>query len=288
MRHRFDAAETLELIDRHGVTNLHLVPTQMKRLLDLPDATKAAFTGASLIVAWHGAAPCPASVKRGLIDWWGPKISEYYGSTEGSIISTIDSVGWLAKGGSVGRPIDGMEVIVVGDDDKPVAPGTPGTLYFRNQMGTDFTYHNDEAKTAAAHREPGVFTTGDVGSIDGDGYLWLSDRKIDMIISGGVNIYPAEIESALAGHAAVVDVAVIGVPDDEYGESVKAVVQLQDGREQSDALAAELVAHCRSLLAGYKAPRSIDFVDAIPRTATGKIQKHHLRAPYWAGHDRSI
>lgn len=288
MQHRYDSAEVLELIDRHGVTNVHLVPTQMKRLLDLPADVKARFDGSSLITVWHGAAPCPASVKRGLIDWWGPKITEYYGSTEGSIISTIDASTWLTKGGSVGKPIEGVEVIVVGDDDLPVAVGSPGTLYFRSQTGGDFTYHNDEVKTAAAHREPGVFTTGDIGFLDADGFLWLSDRKIDMIISGGVNIYPAEIESALTSHPAVADVAVIGVPDDEFGESVKAIVQVRQGCAGSPELGAELIAHCRSLLAGYKAPRTVDFIDTIPRTATGKVLKQPLRAPYWAGHDRSI
>ena len=288
MQHRYDSAGVLDLIDRHGVTNVHLVPTQMKRLVDLPDDVKQQFDGSSLIAVWHGAAPCPPSVKRGLIEWWGPKITEYYGSTEGSIITTISSTDWLTKGGSVGKPLDSVEVIVVGDDDRPVAAGEPGTLYFRNRMGTDFSYHNDDAKTAAAHLEAGVFTTGDIGFLDADGFLWLSDRKIDMIISGGVNIYPAEIEGALAGHPAVEDVAVIGVPDEEFGESVKAVVQVVEGVQADAALAAELISFCRSLLAGYKAPRSVDFIDVIPRTGTGKITKRPLREPYWAGRERRI
>jgi long-chain acyl-CoA synthetase len=288
MQHRYDSAELLDLVDRHGVTNVHLVPTQMKRLLALPDEVKQHFDGSSLIAVWHGAAPCPPSVKRGLIEWWGPKITEYYGSTEGSIITTISSADWLAKGGSVGKPLDTVEVFVVGDDDQVVAAGESGTLYFRNRMGTDFSYHNDEAKTAAAHREAGVFTTGDMGYVDADGFLWLSDRKIDMIISGGVNIYPAEIEGALAGHPAVADVAVIGVPDEEFGESVKAIVQLVEGVRATTALEAELIAHCRSLIAGYKAPRSIDFTDEIPRTGTGKILKRSLRDPFWAGKERQI
>ena len=188
----------------------------------------------------------------------------------------------------MGRPLDSVEVLVVDDGGERLPPGSEGTLYFRNKMGTDFTYHNDEEKTKAAHLEPGVFTTGDVGYIDEDGFLWLSDRKIDMIISGGVNIYPAEIEGALASHSSVEDVAVIGVPDDEFGESVKAVVQLVPGIVGDEALADELIAHCRSLLAGYKAPRTVDFIDEVPRTGTGKIQKAPLRAPYWAGRDRRI
>lgn len=288
MQHKYDSADMLRLIDQYACTNVHLVPTQMKRLLDLPDSVKATFDGTSLTAVWHGAAPCPPAVKRGLIEWWGPKITEYYGSTEGSIISTISSQEWLDKGGSVGKPLGTVEVIVVDDAGNRVSQGQEGTLYFRNLMGTDFTYHNDDAKTKDAHLEPGVFTTGDVGYIDADGYLWLSDRKIDMIISGGVNIYPAEIEGVLAAHSSVEDVAVIGVPDEEFGESVKAVVQLAEGTSPSDDLAAALIAHCREFLAGYKAPRSVDFVDVIPRTGTGKIQKQPLRAPYWEGRSRRI
>ncbi len=286
MQHKFDAAEVLMLIDRHQVTNVHLVPTQFKRLVDLPGDTRAGFDGSSLVRVWHGAAPCPPEIKRRMIEWWGPKIHEYYGSTEGSVISTIDSEQWLAKGGSVGLPADNVEVIVVDDDNHRVAPGTEGTLYFRNLLGTDFEYHNAPEKTAAAHLEPGVFTTGDVGYLDDDGFLWLSDRKIDMVISGGVNIYPAEIEGVLNVHPAVADVAVIGVPDDEFGESVKAVVHLQPQFAPDDQLIADLGRHCREHLAGYKAPRSYDFVDAIPRTGTGKIRKQILREPYWP--DRKI
>ena len=288
MQHKYDSAAMLQMIDRYSCTNVHLVPTQMKRLLDLPDEVKNEFSGASLTTVWHGAAPCPPAVKRGLIEWWGPKITEYYGSTEGSIISTVSSAEWLAKGGSVGKPLDSVEVIVVNDESERVAQGQEGTLYFKNKMGTDFTYHNDEAKTRDSHLEPGVFTTGDVGYIDADGYLWLSDRKIDMIISGGVNIYPAEIEGVIAAHPAVEDVAVIGVPDEEFGESVKALVQVAEGVSASPETAQAIIAHCREFLAGYKAPRSVDFVQHIPRTGTGKIQKQPLRAPYWEGHQRRI
>ena len=288
MQHRYDSAEVLELIDRHGCTNVHLVPTQMKRLLDLPDHVKRGYDGSSMEAVWHGAAPCPPRVKEGLIEWWGPKITEYYGSTEGSIISTISSEEWLQKGGSVGKPVETVEVIVVDEAGQRVGVGEEGTLYFRNLMGMGFEYHKDPSKTEAAHLEPGVFTTGDVGYLDHDGYLWLSDRRIDMIISGGVNIYPAEIEGVLAVHPEVADVAVIGVPDDEFGEQVKAVVQPAEGVEPDAELAERLVSYCREHLAGYKAPKTVDFVDEIPRTGTGKIQKRPLRDPYWVGRDRRI
>ncbi|MEZ5245549.1 MAG: AMP-binding protein [Acidimicrobiales bacterium] len=290
MRHKFDAAETLRLIDEHAVTNTHLVPTQFKRILDLPDDVRAGFDGSSLVALWHGAAPCPPPWKRAMIEWIGPVVHEYYGSTEGAFISTIRADDWLERGGSVGKPLAVMEVYVVDDDGNHLGPGETGTLYFKSAMGSDFEYHNDPEKTAAAHLEPGVFTTGDVGHLDADGYLWLSDRKIDMIISGGVNIYPAEIEAVLAEHAAVGDVAVIGVPNEEFGEEVKAVVQVSAVPLHADegVIEAELLRACRERLAGYKCPRSVDFVDELPRTGTGKILKRELRAPYWADAGRAI
>ena len=288
MQHKYDAEGVLDLIDRHGCTNVHLVPTQMKRLLDLPDSVKQKYKGTSMIVAWHGGAPCPPKVKKDLIAWWGPKITEYYGSTEGQIISTITSEDWLRKDGSVGKPLETVEVIVVDEQGKHLSLGREGTLYFRNLMGMGFEYHKDRAKTEASHLEPGVFTTGDMGYFDDEGFLWLSDRRIDMIISGGVNIYPAEIEGVLAGHPDVADVAVIGVPDDEFGEQVKAVIMTAAGTPPDDELAQRLIAYCRQRLAGYKAPKSVDFVSEMPRTATGKMQKRLLRDRYWAGYDRKI
>ncbi len=288
MQHKYDSADVLRMIDEYRATNIHLVPTQMKRLIDLPAEVKSTFDGSSLQIVLHGAAPCPPRVKQSMIDWWGPVISEYYGSTEGSIITMIDSEQWMAKGGSVGPPQPDMEIIVVGDDGSRLGPNETGTLYFRNAMGTDFEYHNAPDKTAASHLEPGVFTTGDVGRLDDDGYLWLSDRKIDMIISGGVNIYPAEIEGVLAGHDLVADVAVIGVPNEEFGEEVKAVVVASDGIDADDGLRTVLTAHCRENLAGFKRPKSFDFVDALPRTGTGKVQKGKVREPYWVGHQRQI
>lgn len=288
MRHKFDANETLELIDREQVTNVHLVPTQFTRLLRADPAVREAFRGDSLRLVLHGAAPCPPDVKRGMIEWWGPKITEYYGGTEGAIISLISAEEWLAHPTSVGKLLASVEAIVVGDDDQPVGVGETGQLYFRNLLGLDFEYHKEPDKTSAAHREPGVFTLGDIGSVDAEGYLHLSDRKIDMIISGGVNIYPAEIEMALAAHPSIRDVAVFGVPDDEFGEQVKAVIELDDGVEGTDELRAELLGFSREHLAGYKVPRSIDFVDALPRHPTGKLSKRLLRDPYWEGQGRSI
>ena len=288
MQHKYDSAGVLDLIDRYGGTNIHLVPTQMKRLVDLPDDVQAGFDGSTLELVIHGAAPCPPAVKRSLIEWWGPKITEYYGSTEASVVTMITSEEWLAKGGSVGQAMPNMEIYVVGDDGERKGPGEEGTLYFKNNMGMDFEYHNAPEKTADSHLEPGVFTTGDVGYLDDEGYLWLGDRKIDMIISGGVNIYPAEIEGALGGHPQVLDVAVIGVPNEEYGEEVKAIVVPNDGVTGDDDLRATLAAFCRENLAGYKCPRSFDFTDELPRTGTGKVKKRLLRSPYWDGLDRKI
>jgi long-chain acyl-CoA synthetase len=281
MQHRYDSAGLLDMIDEHNVTNVHLVPTQMKRLVDLPDEVRGNFEGASLEVVLHGAAPCPPEVKRRMIDWWGPIITEYYGSTEGSVISTIESQDWLDHGGSVGKPLGMFEVLVVDDAGTRLGPNEEGTLYFRNLLGSDFEYHNAPEKTADAHLEPGVFTTGDVGYLDDDGYLWLSDRKIDMIISGGVNIYPAEIEQALGGHDLVGDVAVIGVPNEEFGEEVKAIIVPNDGIEPGDDLTSTLLSFLRERIAAYKLPRTVDYVEALPRTGTGKIQKRKLREPFW-------
>jgi len=288
LQHRFDPAELLELVDAHRVTNLHLVPTQFVRLLKLPDEVRERFDGSSLRVVFHGAAPCPVEVKRRMIRWWGPVISEYYGGTEGGFITMISAEEWLARPGSVGHPTPVTEVLIVGADGRRRGPNETGQIYFRSLLGTDFEYHNAPEKTAAAHLEPGVGTLGDVGYLDDDGYLFMSDRKIDMIISGGVNIYPAEIEGVLIEHPAVSDAAVFGVPDDEMGEQVRAAVQLVEGTEASDALVAGLVAHCRSHLAGYKVPRSIDVHRQLPRNAAGKLTKRVLRDPFWEGLGRSI
>ena len=288
MRHQFDAAQLLALIDRHAVTNIHLVPTQFHRLLRLDETVRSGFSGSSLVAVWHGAAPCPPDVKRRMIDWWGPVVHEYYGSTEGSIVTTARAQEWLARPGTLGKCTPMVQLRIVKDDDTLAATGEAGRIFVRNLMGTDFQYHKEPAKTAAAHLEPGVFTFGDIGYVDADGYLFMSDRAIDMIISGGVNIYPAEIEAVLGMHPAVQDAAVFGIPNEEFGEEVKAAIQLQTDIQPSAALADALLAHCRVHLAGYKTPRSIDFVPDFPRHETGKLYKRLLRDEYWAGTGRNI
>ncbi len=288
MRHRFDAAETLALIDAHQITTVHLVPTQFIRLLKLPDDVRASFSGTSLQAVFHGAAPCSPSVKRDMLSWWGPVVSEYYGGTEGGFLSLISGDEWLAKPGSLGRPLPIVDIKVFDDDGNECGAGLAGQIWFKSVMGNDFEYHNAPEKTAAAHTTEGYGTLGDIGYFDADGFLFMSDRKIDMIISGGVNIYPAEIEGVLVTHPAVADAAVFGVPDDEFGEQVKAAIQVVDGHEADTALEADLIDLVRTKLAGYKAPRSIDFHPQLPRTPTGKLLKRKLRDPYWESAGRSI
>jgi long-chain acyl-CoA synthetase len=289
LRRKFDPAETLELIDEHQVSIVYAVPTQFVRLLRLPDDTRAALDGSSLRYVFHTAAPCPPDVKRAMIEWWGPVIYEYYGATEGAGSGTgITSEEWLERPGSVGTAMPTCEVLILDDEGSQLGANEVGQIYLRSLMGTDFEYHNAPEKTADSHLEPGVFTYGDIGYLDEAGYLFLSDRKIDMIISGGVNIYPAEIEAQLLNHPNVRDVGVFGVPNEEFGEEVKAVVQPMEGVEGSGDLAKELMAYCREHLAGYKCPRSIDFIDDFPRTETGKLQKRLLRDPYWEGVERQI
>ncbi|MEZ5380321.1 MAG: AMP-binding protein [Microthrixaceae bacterium] len=280
LQHRFDADELLTLIDRHGVTNVHLVPTQMMRLLELPEARRAAFSGASLRAVIHGAAPCPPQVKRDLIDWLGPIVTEYYGGTEGGFISAISAQDWLERPASVGKPLPIIEVRILDDEGEPVPEGTPGQVWFRNLMGSDFEYHNAPDKTAAAHRVEGFGTLGDLGYLS-DGFLHLSGRVIDMVISGGVNIYPAEIEAVLADHPVVADVAVFAIPHEEMGESVQAALALTDGVDWTPDVEADITAWCREHLAGYKCPRGFEVHDELPRSAAGKLLKQPLRESWW-------
>jgi long-chain acyl-CoA synthetase len=274
----FDAEELLGLVERHQVTHLQVVPTMFVRLLKLPEEVRQRYDVSSLQAVIHAAAPCPVPVKEQMIEWWGPVIHEYYAGTEGNGFCAIDSEQWLAHRGSVGRALVG-ELHIVGDDGRELPAGETGTVYFGG--GTPFEYHNDPEKTASSYNDAGWSTLGDVGHVDEDGYLYLTDRKAHMIISGGVNVYPQEAENVLATHPAVLDVAVIGVPSEDLGEEVKAVVQPVDDIEVGPALAAELMAFCRSQLAGYKCPRSVDFRDELPRHPTGKLYKRLLRDEYW-------
>jgi long-chain acyl-CoA synthetase len=279
---RFDAEEALGLVERHRVTTTHMVPTQFHRLLRLPEAVRRRHDVSSLRNVMHAAAPCPVELKRQLFAWWGPVIYEYYGATEGG--GTIAKPGdWLRFPGTVGRAWPGSDVKILDDDGRELPPGEIGTVYMKNVMA--FEYKGDPEKTRAARRGD-YFTVGDVGELNAEGFLFLRDRKIDMIISGGVNVYPAEVEAALLAHPQVADAAVFGIPHAEWGEEVKAVVEPAPGAGAE--LAAELLAFCRARLAAYKCPRSIDLVAALPRDPNGKLYKRRLRDPYWAGHARRI
>jgi long-chain acyl-CoA synthetase len=224
-----------------------------------------------------------------MLEWWGPVIHELYAATETGALGTfVTGAEWLTKPGTVGKAMPIAEILIIGEDGERLGAGQEGQIYIKNLMGGDFEYKGAPEKTAEAHLEPGVMTVGDVGYLDDDGYLFLCDRKIDMIISGGVNIYPAEIEAVLVTHPAVADAAVFGVPNEEFGEEVKAVVEPAPGHEASDDLARELVTFARRHLAGYKVPRSVDFAEVLPRTPTGKLLKRELRDPFWAGRERVI
>ncbi|MGW0523191.1 acyl-CoA synthetase [Crossiella sp. NPDC003009] len=282
----WDAEEMLRLIERHRVTHSHVVPTQFHRLLALPAETRAKYDLSSLRKLVHGAAPCPQETKRRMIDWLGPVIVEYYAATEGGG-AVIDSAQWLAKPGSVGLPWPGSQVRVLDEQGAEVPVGQPGLVYLQAGAVTTFEYHGDPEKTAA-NRVGELFTMGDIGYLDADGYLFLCDRRNDMIISGGVNIYPAEIEGELAVHPKVADVAVFGIPHPDWGEEVKAVVQPADGVAGDAALTEELLAWAGTRLAKFKLPRSIDYLDSLPRDPNGKLYKRRLREPYWAGSARNI
>jgi long-chain acyl-CoA synthetase len=282
---RWDAVDMLRLIEKHRVTHSHMVPTQFRRLLALPEDVRSSFDVSSLRAAIHGAAPCPIEVKRRMIEWWGPVVTEYYAATEGGG-TVINAADWLRKPGSVGLPWPGSVVKVLADDGSELPPGEVGTVYMRMGAST-FEYYKDKAKTQAG-RVRDLFTLGDIGYLDEDGYLFLCDRKADMIISGGVNIYPAEIEGELACHPQVADVAVFGIPHPDWGEEIKAVVQPADGVAGSPELTADLLAFAAARLAKFKLPRTIDYLPELPRDPNGKLYKRRLRDPYWEGHERAI
>ncbi|MEY2433306.1 MAG: long-chain acyl-CoA synthetase [Acidimicrobiaceae bacterium] len=275
----WDPEETLQLIERYGITHTHLVPIMFHRLLSLPDAVKARYDVSSLRLVLHGAAPCPVDVKRRMIEWWGPVIDEYYAATEGGG-TAITAKEWLERPGSVGKATAGNAVEVRDANAKIVEPGVVGTVWFRRSEIEPFEYHRDPEKTASVH-DGNWFTLGDLGFMDADGYLFLTGRTAELIISGGVNIYPAEIDAVLLEHPAVRDVACVGVPDEEWGERVKAVVEVREGVVADDALRAELLSFCRDRLAHFKCPRSVDFDEELPRFETGKIYRRLVRDRYW-------
>ncbi len=282
---KWEPEDMLRLIEQHRVTSSHMVPTQFNRLLKLPEDVRRKYDVSSLSHVIHSAAPCPVETKRQMLAWWGPCIYEYYAASEGGG-TLVTPAQWLERPGTVGKPWPISQIRVLDDAHAPVPPGTPGTVWIR--MGDHrFEYHRDAAKTGDAWRE-GFFTVGDAGYLDADGYLFLCDRKADMIISGGVNIYPAEIEAVLLAHPQVADAAVFGVPDDDWGEQVKAVIQPAGSAAGDDALVAALQAYAAERLAKFKLPRTIDFVAEMPRDPNGKLYKRKLRDPYWAGRDRAI
>lgn len=282
---RWDPEQMLRLIERHRVTHSHMVPTQFHRLLALPEPVRTRYDLSSLRVMIHGAAPCPQEIKRRMLQWWGPVLVEYYAASEGGG-ALITAQEWLQRPGSVGRSWPGSEIRVLDEHGVDVPTGEAGQVYLR--MGdASFEYHHDAEKT----RESWVgrlFTVGDIGYLDADGYLYLCDRRSDMIITGGVNVYPAEVESELSCHPAVADVAVFGIPHDDWGEEIKAVVQPERGVVPGPRLTAELLAFLAGRVAKFKVPRTVDYVDELPRDPNGKLYKRRLRDPYWAGRSRAI
>jgi long-chain acyl-CoA synthetase len=282
----FDAEQYLALVQQHRITHSQLVPTMFNRMLKLPAEVRERYDLSSLEIAVHAAAPCPIPVKEQMIAWWGPIIHEYYGATEGMGITACDTAEWLAHRGTVGRVLLG-DLHILDADGQPVPPGTPGEIWFRT--ANPFVYYKDPERTALTRSADGTRTTvGDMGYVDADGYLYLTDRSSFMIISGGVNIYPQECENLLVTHPQVADAAVFGVPNEDLGEEVKAVVQLVDGVAPGPALAEALIAFCQQHLARHNCPRSVDFIDQMPRLPTGKLYKRGLRDAYWAGRSTRI
>ncbi len=281
----FDPVEALRLIDEHRVTHSQWVPTMFIRMLKLPEDVRSGFDVSSMETMFHAAAPCPVPVKRQIIDWFGPVVHEYYAGTEGNGFVYCNSESWLAHPGTVGQNLLGS-LHICDDEGNELPPGEPGTVWFESPA--TFEYHNDPEKTAASRNDRGWSTLGDVGRLDEDGFLYLTDRKAYMIITGGVNVYPQEAENVLAMHPKVADVAVFGVPNDDFGEEVKAVVQPLSMDDAGPDLEHELIQYCRDHLADVKCPRSVDFRPELPRHPTGKLYKRLLKDEYWAGHGSRI
>jgi long-chain acyl-CoA synthetase len=287
---KWDAEKTLELIERYRVTTSHMVPTQFHRMLLLPEAVRKKYDVSSTRCMIHAAAPCPPDVKRRMIEWWGKSVYEYYAATEGGG-TLVTPQEWLDHPGTVGRPWPGAEIRIFDDAENDVPTGEQGTVYMKLGETGKFEYKGDAQKTKKnriVKDDTLYFTVGDIGYLNDEGYLFLCDRKIDMIISGGANIYPAEIENVFLEHPKVGDVAVFGIPHEEWGEEIKAVVEPAPGVVPGDALAAELLAFCREKLAKFKLPKTIDFLPSLPRDPNGKLYKRRLRDPYWEGKERAI
>ncbi len=285
MMDKWDAQETLELIQRYRITHSFFVPTMFQRMLALPEAVREGYDVSSLRFVIHGAAPCPVAVKQQMLDWFGPVIWEMFAGTEGpgTIVSPQE---WLAHPGTVGRAAPG-QVRILDDDGQELPVGQEGQVWLASPEGSGFEYFKAPEKTRSVQRE-GYFTAGDIGYLDADGYLFLTGRSAETIIAGGVNIYPQEIDDVLLQHPAVADVACVGVPNEEWGEEVKAMVQLAPGFEPGENLERELIAHCEPHLARQKWPRSVGFIDEIPRSPAGKVYRRKLRDPWWQGRERRI
>ncbi len=281
---RFDPEGLLELIEKEKVTHLHMVPTMFVRLLKLPEEVMRKYDLSSLKFVVHAAAPCPVHVKQAMIEWWGPVINEYYGGTETSAVVFCNSEDWLKHPGTVGKAVSGAEIRVLGENGEDLETGGVGEIICKIPTMADFTYHGDDEKRARAEKK-GLISLGDVGYLDADGFLYLCDRSKDMIISGGANIYPAEIEAELLKAPGVFDCAVFGIPDDEFGERVHAVVQVQPGAAVDEA---DLKAFLKERMASYKVPKAIDFAADLPREDSGKIFKRKLREPFWERAVRKI
>jgi long-chain acyl-CoA synthetase len=284
---KFDPEAALAAIERYGITDSQWVPTHFARMLKLPDEIRSKYDHSTLKCAVHAAAPCPVPIKRAMIDWWGPVVREYYAGTEGNGFTFISSEDWLAHPGSVGRPLNAV-IHICDENGEEVSVGDEGVIYFESE--SQFSYHNDPVKTAESRhpQHPTWSMLGDVGKVDEEGFLYLTDRKSFMIISGGVNIYPQEIENLLVSHPKVADAAVIGAPDDDMGERVVAIVQPLDWAAAGEELADELKTYLRQSLSGVKMPKQIDFREELPRHATGKLYKRLLRDEYWANRDSRI
>ena len=281
---RFDAEEFLRLVEKHRITHVQMVPTMFVRLLKLPEEVRRQYDVSSLTNIVHAAAPCPVEVKKSMIEWWGPVINEYYGSTENGAVTFVTSQEWIQRPGTVGTAIRNTEVRILADNGQPLPAGEIGEIYMRNHNLPDFTYHG-KAEQRREVETAGLITNGDIGFMDEAGYLFLCDRKVDMVISGGVNIYPAEIEAVLIAHPGIADCAVFGIPHDEYGESLAAVIQPGNSAHLSES---EVRGYLHEHLAGFKVPRMIAFQADLPREDSGKIFKRKLREVYWENTGRKI